>query len=218
MDRLMDTATAPQSNSPTLRIGLTGGIASGKSTVSELFGALGVPIIDADQVARELVAPGEPLLATVFERFGTQLRRADGSLDRAALREQVFEDAAKRRQLEALLHPAIRARSQQLATLSGGPYQIHVVPLLVETQTASDYDRVLVVDCPEELQLSRLQARYGCEAQQARAMLAAQSSRATRVAAADDIILNDAEPEALGPKVIGLHQRYLALAAVLRRR
>jgi dephospho-CoA kinase len=214
---LIDPATAPPSNSPTLRIGLTGGIASGKSTVSELFGALGVPIIDADQVARALVAPGAPLLAAVFERFGTQLRRADGSLDRAALRELVFEDAAKRRQLEALLHPAIHARSQQLAALAGGPYQIHVVPLLVETQAASHYDRVLVVDCSEQLQLSRLQARYGCDAQQARAMLAAQSSRAARLAAADDIILNDAEPAALGPKVAELHQRYLALADLPRR-
>src|ERR1700686_2326948 len=116
-----------------LRIALTGGIASGKSTVARLFGALGIAVIDADQVARDVVAPGTALLGQVFDTFGAQLRRADGSLDRTALRRLVFEDAGKRSQLEALLHPAIRARTERLAAQARGPYQIHVIPLLIET-------------------------------------------------------------------------------------
>ena len=207
---------APPAGFKPLRIGLTGGIASGKTTVALLFGALGVPVIDADQVAREVVAPGTTLLAQLFASFGGELRRADGSLDRAALRQLVFADAGKRRQLEALLHPAIRQRTELLAAAAGGAYQIHVIPLLVETQAGSHYDRVLLVDCPEVAQLARLQARDGCDASQARAMLASQTSREARLAAADDVILNDAALSALGPKVATLHQNYLALAAAPR--
>jgi dephospho-CoA kinase len=149
---------------PPPRIGLTGGIASGKSTVSRLFGALGVPVIDADEVARDVVAPGSMLLQQVFEKFGPQLRRADGSLDRTGLRRMVFADASRRRQLETLLHPAISVRTEKLAAQAGGPYQIHVIPLLVETHAGARFDRVLVVDCPPALQLARLQARDGCDA------------------------------------------------------
>jgi dephospho-CoA kinase len=195
-----------------LRVGLTGGIASGKSTVAQLFGAQAVPVIDTDQIARALVAPGTALLLQLFDRFGEHLRRPDGSLDRLALRRLVFEDAGQRRALEALLHPAIRERTEALATQLGGPYQIHVIPLLLETRGQARYDRVLVVDCPEALQLARLQSRDGCDAQQARAMLAAQTSRAARLAAADDVILNDAEPAALAPQVAVLHRKYLQLA------
>jgi dephospho-CoA kinase len=195
------------------RIALTGGIASGKSSVSRLFGALGVPVIDADQVAREVVAPGTVLMAQVLETFGQALRRPDGSLDRSALRQLVFSDDAKRRQLEALLHPAIRLRREHLAAQSGGPYQIHVIPLLVESNAGKAFDRVLVVDCPEALQLARLQARDGCDEQQARAMLGAQVGRAARLAAADDIIVNDGLAADLAPKVAALHQKYQALAA-----
>ena len=196
-----------------LRIGLTGGVASGKTTVSLLFGALGVPVIDADQVARDVVAPGTRLLAQVFENFGPQLRRPDGSLDRPALRRLVFSDIRTRRALEALLHPAIRVRTELLATKAGGSYQIHVIPLLVETHAGSQYDRVLVVDCPQSLQLARLLARDGCDAQQAQAMLASQASREARLAVADDVIVNDGEPADLAPKVAALHQKYLSLAA-----
>jgi dephospho-CoA kinase len=195
------------------RIGLTGGIASGKSTVSSLFGALGVPVIDADEVARDVVAPGSMLLQQVFDRFGPQLRRPDGSLDRTGLRRMVFADAARRRQLEALLHPAISVRTEKLAAQAGGPYQIHVIPLLVETHAGSRFDRVLVVDCAPALQLARLQARDGCDAEQARAMLDAQASREARLAAADDVIANDGETADLVPKVAALHQKYRALAA-----
>jgi dephospho-CoA kinase len=192
---------------------LTGGVASGKTTVSLLFGALGVPVIDADQVARDVVAPGTRLLAQVFENFGTQLRRPDGSLDRSALRRLVFTDLRTRRQLEDLLHPAIRVRTELLAAKAGGQYQIHVIPLLVETHAGSQYDRVLLVDCPENLQLARLLARDGCDKQQAQAMLSSQASRAARLAAADDVIVNDGAALDLTPKVAALHQHYLALAA-----
>ncbi len=213
----MDPHPAPPANLEPLHIALTGGIASGKSTVAQLFANLGIPIIDADQIARDVVAPGTALLAQLFDRFGAQLRRADGSLDRAALRRLVFEDAGKRAELEALLHPAIRARTERLAAQARGAYQIHVIPLLVETQAESRYDRVLLVDCPEALQLARLQARDGCDAQQARAMLASQASREARRAVADDVIVNDGLETALAPKVAALHQHYLALAATAAR-
>jgi dephospho-CoA kinase len=195
------------------RIALTGGVASGKTTVSRLFGALGVPVIDADEVARDVVAPGTTLLAQLFEKFGPQLRRPDGSLDRTGLRRMIFTDPDRRRQLEALLHPAIKVRTENLASQAGGPYQIHVIPLLVETHAGSRYERVLLVDCPQALQLARLQARDGCDAEQARAMLGSQASREARLAAAADVILNDGDPAELTPKVAALHQKYLALAA-----
>jgi len=209
----MDPRPAAPARDRPLHVGLTGGVASGKTTVSLLFGALGVPVIDADQVARDVVAPGTRLLAQVFENFGPELRRADGSLDRSALRRLVFTDTRSRRQLEALLHPAIRVRTELLAAKAGGAYQIHVIPLLVETHAGSQYERVLLVDCPESLQLARLRARDGGDAQQAQLMLSSQASRAARLAAADDVILNDGEPADLKPKVAALHQKYLALAA-----
>lgn len=193
------------------RVGLTGGIACGKSTVSRLFEAHGVPVFDADSIAREVIAPGTALLATLFERFGPGIRAADGSLDRAALRHLVFRDEARRRELESLLHPAIRARTEELAAQANGCYQLHVVPLLVETHAQDRYDRVLVVDCPESLQLSRLRARDGMSETEARAMLGSQVTRAERLASADDVIVNDGAPEALVPRVAALHARYLAM-------
>jgi dephospho-CoA kinase len=195
------------------RIGLTGGIASGKTAVSDRFAAHGVPILDADLIAREVIAPGTALRAQLFERFGPGIRAADGELDRAALRRIVFADPTLRRELEALLHPAVRARTEQLALQAHGPYQLHVVPLLVETQAADRYDRVLVVDCPEDLQWLRLRARDGLSEAEARAMLAAQASRAARLALADDVIVNDGALAALNARVATLHARYLKLAA-----
>jgi dephospho-CoA kinase len=160
------------------RVGLTGGIASGKSTVSDLFAAMGVAVLDMDVIAREVVAPGTALLAQLFDRFGPRVRRPDGDLDRSALRRLVFEDISLRRELEAMLHPAIAARTELLAAQASGPYQVHVVPLLVETHAAGRYDRVLVVDCPESLQWARLRARDGLTEAEARAMIEAQASRA----------------------------------------
>jgi dephospho-CoA kinase len=199
----------------TLKIGLTGGIASGKTAVSRLFASYGVPIIDSDDIARDLLAPGRPLTAQVFARFGADLQRADGSLDRAQLRARVFADPRARGDLEQLLHPAIAARAQQLGEAAAGPYQIYVVPLLVEAGLRARYDRVLVVDCPESLQLTRLLARDGIDPALARSMLEAQAPRALRLAAADDLIRNEGGLEALAPQVAALHGRYLALAAAL---
>lgn len=204
-------APAPGMGARPLRVGLTGGVASGKSTVAQLFAELGVPIIDTDEIARELTAPGAPLLAQVIAHFGEPLRRPDGTLDRQALRRIVFADADARRELESLLHPAIRARAEQLAERAGGPYQLHLVPLLVESGLRSRYDRVLVVDCPEPLQLARLQARDAASAEQARAMLAAQAPRAARLVAADDVIVNDGTIEALRPQIAALDRRYRTL-------
>jgi dephospho-CoA kinase len=196
-----------------LRIALTGGIASGKSTVAALFAALGVPVIDLDEVARAVVAPGTALLERVFERFGPALRQADGSLDRRALRERIFRDAHARSELEALLHPAILARAAEWSAAAGGPYQIIVVPLLAETASARQYDRVLVVDCAESLQRARLAQRDGSTPGMLEAALAAQASRAARLALANEVIHNDGAAAELAPQVRELHQQYLQQAA-----
>lgn len=196
-----------------LRIGLTGGIASGKSAVADLFAALGVPVIDSDVIARQVVEPGEPALEAVVDAFGPGVLAPDGRLDRPALRALVFADPDARRRLEGLLHPAIRARMAAEAATAGGPYQVQVIPLLVEGGRADAVDRVLVVDCPEALQLERLAARDGESPERARAILAAQASRAVRLAAADDVILNDGSLEALRSKVAELDRRYRDLAA-----
>jgi len=196
-----------------LRVGLTGGVASGKSTVAQLFSALGVPVIDADQIAREVVAPGSTLLAEVVRRFGAQLLQPTGALDRAALRSIVFADPRARRELEALLHPAIRSRTEALAAAADGPYQIHMLPLLVETQAMRRYGRILVVDCGAALQLERLTARDGINETAARTMLAAQATRTERLAVADDVITNSGSIEDLRLQVATLHTKYLALAA-----
>ena len=195
-----------------LRIGLTGGIASGKSTVAGLFAALEVPVIDTDQIAREVVEPGQPPLEKLVERFGAGILTPDGHLDRPKLREIVFSDPKARADLEALTHPAIGSAVQARAAVAGGPYQILVIPLLVEKGYQKHLDRVLVVDCPEALQLQRLQARDGTSPVQARAILEAQASRAARLKAADDMIRNESDVAALRQQVQALHRRYLQLA------
>ena len=194
------------------RVGLTGGIASGKSTVAAIFAALGVPTIDLDQIAREVVAPGTALLARVQERFGPAARDAGGALNRGALRELIFTDAAARRDLEALLHPAIRALLDEQSATANGPYQIIIDPLIAESGTQARYDRILLVDCDEALQRARLIGRDGATEAQARVALAAQATRATRRALAADVLENTGVPGALEPQVRALHERYLALA------
>lgn len=195
------------------RIGLTGGIASGKSAVSALFAALGVPVIDTDEIARAVVAPGTPLLERIVERFGPGVLGADGALDRRVLRNIVFADSRARADLEALTHPAIRAEMERRSAAAGGPYQIVAIPLLVESNGRSRVDRVLVVDCSEETQLRRLQARDGATRAQAEAILAAQATRAARLAVADDVITNEDDLSALRDQVERLHARYLGYAS-----
>jgi dephospho-CoA kinase len=198
------------------RVGLTGGIASGKSTAAKFFGALGVPIIDTDQVARDVVEPGQPPLERLVERFGPSILTPDGHLDRPALRNIVFSDPKARADLEALTHPAIGAAVEARSAIAGGPYQILVIPLLVEKGLGSQLDRVVVVDCDEELQIKRLQARDGSTLEQARAILAAQVSRAARLKAAHDVIKNEGDMSAVREQVNDLHARYLELARQAR--
>jgi dephospho-CoA kinase len=195
------------------RVGLTGGIASGKSTVAKFFAALGVPILDSDQVARDVVEPGQPPLERLVERFGPGILTPDGHLDRPALREIVFSDPKARADLEALTHPAIGAALEAQSAAAGGPYQILVIPLLVEKNLSSHVDRVLVVDCAEELQIRRLRERDGSTAEQVQAILRAQAPRALRLKAANDVITNDAGIGAAREQVAVLHPRYLELAA-----
>lgn len=199
-------------NPKTLHVALTGGIASGKSTVAKFFAALGVPIIDTDQVARQVVEPGQPPLERLVERFGAAILTPDGHLDRPKLREIVFSDPKARADLEALTHPAIGSAVQAWSAAAGGPYQILIIPLLVEKGLTSQVDRVLVVDCDEDLQIRRLQARDGSTLEQARAILNAQTSRAARLKAADDVIQNDGDLSAVRDQVSALHARYLQLA------
>ena len=194
------------------RVGLTGGIASGKSTAAKFFGALGVPILDSDQIARDVVEPGQPPLERLVERFGTSILTPDGHLDRPALRDIVFSDPKARADLEALTHPAIGAALEARSATAGGPYQVLVIPLLVEKHLGSQVDRVLVVDCDEALQIRRLRARDGSTPAQAQAILDAQVSRSTRLKAADDVITNEADMSAVNQQVTVLHARYLELA------
>ena len=192
------------------RIALTGGIASGKSTVAGLFAALGARLIDADRIARELVAPGSPALAQIAARFGPDILAADGTLDRAALREQVFANRDSRAALEAILHPLIRAEMTARAARLGGPYQIFEVPLLAETGARDEYDRVVVVDADPAQQRLRLMLRDGIDAPAAQQMIDAQASREQRLAIADDVITNSGDIAQLAAQVERLHEAYLA--------
>lgn len=194
-------------------VGLTGGIGSGKTAASDHFRRLGVTVVDADLVAREVVAPGSAALNAIFAHFGEQLRLPDGSLDRRALRELVFHDSSQRQWLEALLHPLIEAgiREQLAATRSG--YQILVSPLLLEGKQRQLVDRVLLIDAPESLQLSRSSARDGSSRETVSAIIRAQMPRQQRLRLADDIIVNDADLARLQAQVEQLHQNYCSLAA-----
>lgn len=195
-------------------VGLTGGVASGKSEVTRRFEALGVHVADADVIARAVVEPGQPALARIAERFGAGMLLADGRLDRRQLRERVFADAQARRDLEAITHPAIRARVKAQAQAAPGPYAVVAVPLLAEAGRAAYpwMARVLVVDAPESLQHDRLMRRDGVDEALAARMIAAQASRTVRLAIADDVILNDGDPAHLDTAVAALHARYLAAA------
>lgn len=196
-----------------LRVGLTGGIASGKSTVANLFAVRGVPVIDTDEISRAVVAPGQPALAAITRAFGSGVLDADGALDRRRMRELIFSDPARRQQLESILHPMILGELKRLSAQAGGPYQILVIPLLVEGGLEGAVDRILVVDVPRERQVERLLQRDAEDEQQADAIMAAQAPRQARLAKANDVITNDGTIADLESQVERLHERYLRLAA-----
>ena len=190
-------------------VGLTGGIASGKSIVAGWLEELGAAIVDTDVIAREQTAPGMPALKEIAREFGAELLGDNGALDRARLRQRVFADSEARKRLEAILHPRIRKAAWERAGTAPGSYLVMVIPLLAETGFTEGIDRVLVIDAPRELQIERLKARDGAGGRQARAILAAQANRRQRRAMADDVILNDGSLEALRAKVSEIHRRYL---------
>ena len=192
-------------------VGLTGGIASGKSFVAECFAALGASVVDTDVVAREVVEPGQPALDEIRQRFGDPVIAEDGTLDRRRLRDIVFNSDDDRRALEAILHPRIRQATMEQASSAVGPYVIVVVPLLFESPMKTEMDRVLVVDCSEETQLARLMTRDNESAEQGRRIMATQASREQRLSIADDVINNDGDREVTRQAVSDMHDRYLSL-------
>ena len=191
-----------------LRIGLTGGIASGKSTIADMFAELGVPIIDTDVIAREIVKPGAAALGEIRARFGDEFIDAAGNLDRAAMRKLVFANDSARLNLEAILHPRIGTETRRQADAAGGPYQIIVVPLLADSPLLQFVDRVLVVDCDEDTQIERLLARDAETIDQARSILAAQASREQRLELADDVVDNGRDIDSARGQVATLDTAY----------
>ncbi len=195
-----------------LVIGLTGGIGCGKTAVTDCFTSLGVPVIDADTVAREVVLPGQPALQAIADKFGPEAITSEGSLNRNWLREHIFSDAGAKRELEAILHPRIRAEMRRQLSEVEGSYAIFSIPLLLETGQDKTVDRILVVDCDPELQISRVTQRDDASESQTRAIIATQIDRKSRLTAADDIITNNGSLSELRPQVEALHQKYLNLA------
>jgi dephospho-CoA kinase len=195
-----------------LKIGLTGGIGSGKSTVSDIFSQLGVPVIDMDVIARQVVEPGSPALTEITEAFGPSILNQDGCLDRQLLRQRIFESDSDRRKLETILHPLIRAETErQLAELQAA-YCIIVIPLLAESGLQTFVDRVLVIDTAESLQLKRLMARDRVSDSEAQKILDAQAPRESRLQIAHDVICNDGDLASLQKEVRRLHGQYSRLA------
>jgi len=195
---------------PRLRIGLTGGIGSGKSLVAGLLAQRGAAVVDADHIAHALTAAGGAAMPALTAAFGTEICDASGALDRAAMRQRVFNHPAERARLETILHPRIRQAMREQVEQAAGDYVVLVVPLLVEhlSQWRADIDRVCVVDCPRELQIARVRARSGLDEQTIAAILAAQAGRQQRLAVADDVIDNSGTLAALQAQVDALHARY----------
>lgn len=203
-------------HAPAFSVGLTGGIGCGKTTVADMFGALGASLVDTDAIAHALTAPHGAAMPAIVAEFGPAFATPEGALDRAKMRELVFADPGARARLEAILHPRIREATAAAAAIATGPYVIFVVPLLIESGTWRErVARVLAIDCTEETQVARVMARNGLSEAQVRAIMAAQVSRTERLAAADDVIENDDGIEALAPQVERLHAFYLAEAARL---
>ncbi len=201
----------------TYTVGLTGGIGSGKSAVAGLFAKLGADVIDADEIAHELTRSGGEAIGAIRAEFGAEAISPDGSLDRAWMRRRIFGDARAKARLEAILHPLIRAESSRRVERARGPYAILVIPLLVEGGVdRSRTARVLVVDCPEALQIERVMRRSALPEAEVRAILASQAARERRLAAADDVVDNSGPLEALEPQVSRLNEKYLTLASRLK--
>ena len=210
----MDTLTP--SSGRRFSVGLTGGIGSGKTTVANLFAQHGASLIDTDLIAHQLSNTGGAALPQIAATFGTQFLLADGSMNRPMMRDKVFSDARAKKALEAILHPLIREEVEQATRAATGPYVMYVVPLLVESGTWRDrVTRILVVDCPEALQIARVMQRSALPEQQVRAIMAAQATREQRLAAADDIIVNSADAAALFVPIERLHRLYCSLAVSL---
>ena len=203
-----------QSHGPLLRIGLTGGIGCGKSTVANMFAALGASVVDTDLIAHSMTAAGGPAMPAIRAEFGAAYLTPEGALERAAMRALVFSDPGAKLRLEAILHPLIRAAADAEAAAAQGAYLIYVVPLLIESGNwRGRVARVLAIDSPEALQISRVMARNGLQEAQVKAIMAAQVSRHDRLAAADDVITNDDGIAALAPQVEALHRIYMAISA-----
>jgi len=195
-------------------VGLTGGIGSGKSTVADLFVEQGAALVDTDAIAHELTGPGGAAMPLLVEAFGAQVARPDGAMDRATMRRLVFADPAAKLRLEGILHPLIRQLSAERCRAATAPYVILAVPLLVESGTYRERcDRIVVVDCPESLQIERVIARNGMRRDEVLAIMAAQASRAQRLAVADDVVVNDAGRTKIYDRVAELHLKYLLLSA-----
>ena len=197
-------------------VAVTGGIGSGKSTVAEALAGRGAAVVDTDHVAHALTAAGGAALPAIRQAFGDGVLTADGALDRAAMRRQVFADPTARRRLEAILHPLIREESARRCQAAAAPYVLLLIPLLAETRQASPYaflDRVLVVDCEESTQIARVMRRSHLAEPEVRAIIASQADRATRRAMADDIVVNDGVLDDLAPQLDELHRQYLAQAS-----
>ncbi|WDA24908.1 dephospho-CoA kinase [Aeromonas hydrophila] len=195
-------------------VAITGGIGSGKTTVANQFAELGIEVVDADIIAREVVEPGTPALAAITAHFGSEVITPDGQLDRRRLRERVFTDPQAKGWLNALLHPLIRTEMQRQCAAARSPYCLLVVPLLVENRLTALANRVLVIDVDEATQIERTCRRDGVSREQAQAILAAQASRAKRLAAADDVLDNqNGTPEVIKSRILALHETYLAFAS-----
>lgn len=193
-------------------VAVTGGIGSGKSTVANAFSRLGITVVDADIIAREVVEPGQPALQSISQHFGPEMLLPDGGLNRRALREKIFNSPDDKRWINALLHPLIHQRTGYLIQQAPSPYVLWVVPLLVENNLQDQADRILVVDVPVECQIQRTMQRDNISRAQVEQILAAQASREQRIAVADDVINNDGCPEAIEQPVYDLHHQYLMLA------
>jgi dephospho-CoA kinase len=209
----MDSAAPPR-----FAVGLTGGIGCGKTTVADMFADLGATLVDTDLIAHAQTAPHGPAMAALAAEFGPACVAADGALERAWMRALVFSDPSARARLEAILHPRIRDAALAAAAVATGPYVIFVVPLLIESGTwRARVARVLAIDCPVEVQIARVMARNGLSETEVRAIMAAQVTRAQRLAAADDVISNEHGTDALRPQIARLHAQYLAFSERMSR-